>query len=171
MAGVTGQRLRLTTTRKPKYRRGGLVIGTANAPTFLEGGDVTPEIMLAVARDPNITIAVEQEDGEIAVLPDEDRASLIADLENHQLEQLASVPDGMLISEPDTAEPQGGGLPLAAEASQAGGPEATAADSTASAGGAVPTEPTAQPSPAAPEPTAPPPPAPKRRGKAQGKAA
>lgn len=143
MAGVTGQRLRLTTTRKPKYRRGGLVIGTAAAPTFLEGDDVTPEMMLAVARDPNITIAVEQEDGEIAVLPDEDRASLIAGLENHQLEQLAAIQAAAAHETKIEPAPE---------------PEPT-------------TEPTAQPSPAAPEPEAPPPPAPKRRGEAKGKAA
>ena len=152
MAGVTGQRLRLTTTRKPKYRRGGLVIGTASAPTFVQPGEIEPEQGLAILRDPNITVAIEQEDGEIAVLPDEDRASLIADLENHQLEQLGAE---QLPGLPDLAEflASDGGV----ETDPAPEPEPT-------------TEPTAQPSPAAPEPEAPPP-APKQRSKAKGNAA
>lgn len=168
MAGVTGQRLRLTTSRKPKYRRGGLVIGTANAPTFVEQGEVKPEQGLAIIRDPNITIAIEDEDGEVRTLTAEERS----EIEEGLLIALdLGEPKPTPAAQTDTAEPQGAVLPLAAEASQAGGPEATAADSTASAGGAVPTEPKAQPSPAAPEPTAPPPPAPKQRSKAQGKAA
>jgi hypothetical protein len=192
MAGVSLPRLRLTTSRKPSYRRGGVKIGTANAPTIVELEELEFEPAVAILGDPHITIAVAGENDEPEVLLGQnDRAALIAE-KAAQWEALgteeglnpAPVPlqaptPQTDTAEPDlpdmaeflanTAEPQGNGSDPAAEASQAGGPEATAADSTASAGDAVPTEPTAQPAPAAPEPKAQQP-APKQRGKAKAKA-
>lgn len=203
MAGVTDSRLRLTTSRKPSYRRAGVKIGSTSAPAYLGRGDATVGQLLEIVRDPNIVLAFEYEGGEVAVLSDEERAELeqgllqvieldgpdrtlgdnpdvygaplMTDEERAELEatvkarfeasaQASSTP----VSEPDTAEPQGEGLTPGAEASQAGGPDATADGSDASAGDAATTEPTAQPVPPAPEPAAEPKPASKGRGKAKG---
>ena len=148
MAGLTGQRLRLTTSRKPSYRRAGVKIGTHTAPTFVDPGEIEPEQLLAILRDRAIAIAVEEEDGHFAPLTDQERGLVTAAAE----------------PQPNTAEPQGEGTAPDgsdpdAQASQAGGPDATADGSVASAGDAAPTEPTAQTSPAAPEPAAAPKPA------------
>lgn len=168
MAGVIGQRLRLTTSRKPSYRRAGVVIGNLNAPTYIERDDVTLDQVLAIVRDPNIAIAFEEEDGEVQVVTEEERAAIAAGLETEievrRVEEAGSRP----APQPDTAEPQGEGLTPGAEASQAGGPDATADGSDASVGDAATTEPTAQPVPPAPEPAAEPKPASKGRGKAKG---
>ena len=51
-------RLRLSSSRQP-YRRGGWKIGPKHAPTMLEPGDVNPGSLLAVLRDPVITVARE----------------------------------------------------------------------------------------------------------------
>lgn len=144
-------RLRLTTSRRPSYRRAGVKIGSLNAPTFVEKGDVTPEQGLAILRDPNVVVAVEDEEGGVHLLTSEE----LAEIEEGLLAALAlEPPPTRPTGETDTDEPQGGGAAPAAEASQVGGHEATAADSTASAGGAVTPEPTAQADPAAPEPAA-----------------
>ena len=191
MAGVIGKRLRLTTSRKPSYRRGGVAIGSLNAPTYIERDDVTLEQALAIVRDPNIAIAVEDEDGGITVVTEEDRETIAEGLET-EIEARASAKieangstDPAQRSEPNTAEPQGGEVAASAEASQAGGHTPTADGSDASAGdaatnGLLPgggdlstdrTEPTAQTSPAAPEPAAKPKPASRGGGKAKGTAA
>jgi hypothetical protein len=171
---VSGQRLRLTTSRPAGYRRGGQVIGNAAAPTFVGRDDITAGQLLAVMLDPNIALAFEAEDGRFETLTAEER-----ELKIDGLKQVIALdgPDrtfgpGAPVDpagdQTNTAEPQGEGLPPAAEASQAGGPDATAAGSTASAGDAATTEPTAQPVPPAPEPAATPKPASKGRGKAKG---
>lgn len=170
---MTGQRLRLTTSRPAGYRRGGQVIGNAGAPTFVQRGDMTLEQVLAVLRDPNVAMAVETEDGVFMVMTADERAAI----KDGILSELGQL-------QPDTDGPQGDGLTPDAKAPQATGSQdaATAADSTASAGGAVThgllagggelsaerTEPTAQPIPPAPEPAAKPTPASKGRGKAKG---
>lgn len=159
MAGVIGKRLRLTTSRKPSYRRGGVVIGNLNAPTYIERDDVTLDQALAIVRDPNIAIAFEDEDGEVTVLTGEDREAIAEGLETEieirRAEETGSSPD----LQPHTAEPQGEGLTPGTEASQAGGPEATADGSAASAGGAATPKPTAPELAPAPEPAAAPKPA------------
>jgi hypothetical protein len=179
VVGVSLPRLRLTTSRKPSYRRGGIKIGTANAPTIVELDELAFEPAVAILGDPHITIAVAGENDEPEVLLGRsDRAALIAEkaaqweaLGTQAGLDLAPVPLPASAPQPDAAEPQGEGLTPAAEASEAGGPDATADDSAPSeelsAAGTVTSEPTAQPSPAAPEPAALTP-APKRRAKAKG---
>ncbi len=165
---MSGQRLRLTTSRPAGYRRGGQVIGNAAAPTFVERNDVTPEQALAIFRDPNIAIAIEAEGGKFQTFSAEERAEVEAGLFIALNSDLQPYQEPAPVIQPDTAEPQGEGLLPGAEASQAGGPDATAADSTASAGGAAITEPTAQPIPPAPEPAAKPAPASRGGGKKRG---
>ncbi|WP_086733809.1 hypothetical protein [Erythrobacter colymbi] len=179
---MSGQRLRLTTSRPAGYRRGGQVIGGAAAPTLLAVGDVTPDQLLALLTDPNIAIDVENKEGEFKRAADEERLGM-AQLLREELakEQLAALgepvpgatPPPAQGSEPDTAEPQGEGTTPDgsdpdAEASQAGGHTPTANGSDASAGDAATAEPTAQTSPAAPEPAATPKPASRGGGKAKG---
>lgn len=172
---MSGQRLRLTTSRPAGYRRGGQVIGNAAAPTFVERDDVTLEQALAIVRDPNIAIAFELAEGAFATLSAEERGQLAADIEvNINAERAEQSPPSAPGSEPDTAEPQGegtvpeGSVP-AAVASQAGGPDVTAVGSDASAGDAATPEPTAPEPPAAPEPAAEPtPPTSGARKKAKG---
>ena len=179
MAGVIGKRLRLTTSRKPSYRRGGVVIGNLNAPTYIEGDDVTLDHALAIVRDPNIAIALEDEEGAVSVLTEEEREAIAegieTEIEVRRVEAGQPEPDLGAShgpwGEPNTPEPQGGEVAASAEASHGGGLDATAADSTASAGGAVTPEPTAQPVPPAPEPAAAPKPASRGGGKAKGTAA
>lgn len=164
---MSGQRLRLTTSRPAGYRRGGQVIGGAAAPAFIGPGDVTPEQILAILRDPNIAVAIEIEEDVFRALTAEERADIEEQAEGALFDANGSA-DPAQGSEPNTAEPQGEGLTPGAEASQAGGPDATADGSDASAGDAATSEPTAQANPAAPEPAAAPPPASKGRGKAKG---
>ncbi|MCL9999244.1 MAG: hypothetical protein NBV68_07670 [Erythrobacter sp.] len=174
---MSGQRLRLTTSRPAGYRRGGQVIGGAAAPTLVAVGDVTPEQLLALLTDPNIAIDVENKEGEFKRAADEERLGM-AQLLREELakEQLAALgepvpsptPPAAQGSEPNTAEPQGEGLTPGAEASQAGGPDATADGSDASAGDAANPEPTAPELAPAPEPAAEPKPASKGRGRAKG---
>lgn len=154
---MSGRRLRLTTSRPAGYRRGGQVIGNAGAPTLVERGDMTVEQVLAVLRDPNVAMAVETEDGVFMTMTADERAAIAYGIELDLAER-----------EPNTVEPQVGGSDPDDQASEAGGPEATAADSAASAGGAVTSEPTVQPIPTAPEPAAKPTPTPRARGKAKG---
>jgi hypothetical protein len=154
---VSGQRLRLTTSRPAGYRRGGQVIGNAGSPTFLGRDDMSLEQVLAVLRDPNIAVAVETEEDVFTPLSSDERAAIVDGIE-HDLAQI----------QPNTAEPQGEGLTPGAEASQAGGPDATADGSAASAGDAATTEPTAPELAPAPEPAATPKPSSKGRGKAKG---
>jgi len=170
---VIGKRLRLTTSRKPSYRRGGVAIGSLNAPTYIERDDVSLDQALAIVRDPNIAIAFEDEDGTVQVLTDEEREAIAEGLETEievrRVEETVSSP----APQPDAAEPQGEGTAPdgsapAAEASQEGGAVAAPTGSDASAGDAATSEPTAQPVPPAPEPAAAPKPASKGRGKAKG---
>ena len=195
---MSGQRLRLTTSRPAGYRRGGHVIGNAAAPTFLGRDDITAGQLLAVLLDPNFALAFETEDGRFERVSDEDRerrieglrevieldgpdrtfgpgVSPLTDEERAEIEARArAAVEGHASaspaqgSEPNTAEPQGEGLTPGAEATQAGGHTPTADGSDASAGDAATTEPTAQPVPPAPEPAAEPKPASKGRGKAKG---
>ncbi len=147
---MSGQRLRLTTSRPAGYRRGGQVIGGAAAPAFIGPGDVTPEQMLAILRDPNIAIAIEIEEDVFRALTDEERAEIEERAEDAI--ELAPASGG----EPHTAEPQGDGSASEggnadAEASKAGGPDATADASAGSAADAGTTEPS-QPAAADPAP-------------------
>lgn len=151
---MSGQRLRLTTSRPAGYRRGGQVIGGAAAPAFIGPGDVTPEQMLAILRDPNIAVAIEIEEGVFRTLTDEERAEIeecaegVIELPKEPEQDLPPPPPA---GEPDTGEPQGGEVAALAEASKDSGPEATANASAGSAAGAGTTEPTAQPDPPAPD--------------------
>lgn len=175
---MSGPRLRLTTSRPAGYRRGGQVIGGAAAPAFIGPGDVTPEQMLAILRDPNIAVAIETEEDVFRALTAEERVAIEAGAETAldiQLEDLAKLAAEALglgageisvgrrepVSEPNTSGPQGGGSDPAAEASKASGPEATAnasAGSAADAGTPEPEKPAAAdpvPSEPAPAPAAP----------------
>lgn len=76
MAGVIAKLLRLTTSRKPSYRRAGVKIGTVSAPTYLEQGDVSLEQALEIVRDPNIALAFEDEEGGVQPLTAEERAEI-----------------------------------------------------------------------------------------------
>lgn len=195
---MSGQRLRLTTSRPAGYRRGGQVIGGAAAPTFVERDGITASQLLAVALDPNITLAFEIEDSRFERVSDEDRERLIESLrevieldgpdrtfgDNPDVynrvpmtdEERAAIEAAVKARfeaptpppQPDTAEPQGEGLTPGAEASQASGAVATPTGSDASAGDAATPEPTAQANPAAPEPAAAPKPASRGGGKAKG---
>lgn len=148
MAGVTGKRLRLTTSRTPSYWRGGVAIGSLASPAYLDRDSVPVGQLLEIVGDPNIVLAFEDEDGEVHVLSDEERAeiaeALQAAIEEAALAASSSEPPPP--SQPDTAEPQGEGtfpartIP-AAEASQVSGPEVTADASTGSAADAGTTEP------------------------------
>lgn len=195
---MSGQRLRLTTSRPAGYRRGGQVIGNAAAPTLVERDGIAAGQLLAVCLDPNIAMAFESSDDRFETVDAEAREFLIGQLKevialDGPERTFGPAPDPMTDeeraeieararaaveanasagaaqgSEPNTVEPQGGGSDPDAKASEADGPEATAADSAASAGGAVTPEPTAQPIPPAPEPAAEPKPVSKGRGKAKG---
>ncbi|QDH35845.1 hypothetical protein [Porphyrobacter sp. YT40] len=175
---MSGQRLRLTTSRKPSYRRGGVAIGSPSAPTLVAPGDTTPQQLLAILTDPNVSVDIETKEGGFHRLTGEERAAMSRLLAEEELKAMGLLTGGEDLTalgaadlvappEPNTAEPQGDGHPLDAEASQAGGSTATA-DSAASAGGAVTSEPTVQPVPPAPEPAAKPTPSPRARGKAKG---
>lgn len=198
---MSGQRLRLTTSRPAGYRRGGQVIGNAGSPTLVERDGITAGQLLAVCLDPNIAMAFESSDDRFETVDAEAREFLIgqlkevialdgpdrtfgpaldpmADQERAEIEARArAAVDGSASaapetgSEPDTAEPQGGEVAASAKASDGNGADAAPTDSTASAGGAVTPEPTAQDNPAAPEPAAKPKPASKGGGKAKGTAA
>lgn len=157
MAGVIAKRLRLTTSRKPSYRRAGVKIGTVSAPTYVLGHEITVGQLLAVLLDPNIALAVETEDGRFETVSAEERETKIKGLK--QVIEMDG-PDRTVWPDPDadetgrqpnTAEPQGGGSDPDAEASKASGPEATANASAGSAADAGTTEPTAQSDPPAPE--------------------
>lgn len=100
---MSGQRLRLTTSRPAGYRRGGQVIGGAAAPAFIGPGDVTPEQMLAILRDPNIAVAIETEDDVFRALTDEERA----EIEERAEDAIEQAPAAG--GESDTSGPQGGG--------------------------------------------------------------
>lgn len=176
---MSGQRLRLTTSRPAGYRRGGQVIGNAGSPTLVAPGDTTPQQLLALLADPNISIDIETKEGGFYRLSGDERAAMSRLLAEEELKEMGLLTGGEDLSalgaadlvappEPNTVEPQGGGSDPDAKASEAGGPEATAADSTASAGGAVTPEPTAQPIPPAPEPAAKPKRTPRAGGKAKG---
>lgn len=166
MAGVTGRRLRLTTSRTPSYWRGGVAIGSTSAPTYLERDSVSSGQLLEIVCDPNIALAFEEEDGTIAVFSEEDRAEFEAGL----LQVIeADGPDRTLgaeqpdasgppapVGHTDTAEPQGDGSApeggnADAEASQVTGPDASADASAGSAADAGNTEPS-QPVAAEPAP-------------------
>ncbi|MFO6448922.1 hypothetical protein ACLBKU_17455 [Erythrobacter sp. NE805] len=178
MAGMTAERLRLTTSRSPSYRRAGVKIGSYSAPTFIGRGDVTVGQLLAIVQDPNIALAFEYEDGTTAAFTAEARAEFEAGLlqvieldgpdRTLGAEGAGSVGEPTPLGEPITAEPQGEGLPPAAEASQASGADAAPKDSAGSAAGAVTSEPTAQASPTAPEPAAKPAPVSRGGGKKRG---
>ncbi len=156
---MSGQRLRLTTSRPAGYRRGGQVIGGAAAPAFIGPGDVTPEQMLAILRDPNIAVALETDEGVFRALTAEERSEIEERAEDamglfNEPEQDLPPPPA---AEPNTAEPQIAGTEPAneasgADASQLAGPADASAGSAADAGT---NEPTAQPDPPAPEPAPP----------------
>ena len=58
-------RLRIITSRPPGYRRGGLVIGGPAAPTIVTRDEVSKEGLLAIVRDPNLSLAFSiSEDGD-----------------------------------------------------------------------------------------------------------
>lgn len=162
MAGVIAKRLRLTTSRKPSYRRAGVKIGTISAPTYLEQGDVTLEQALAIVCDPNIALAFEDEEGGVQPLTNEERAVVIAGIEAElSLDPISGIVSNLTpVSEPNTAEPQGDGSApeggnADAEASKVAGADASANASDGSAADAGTTEPTAQSDPPAPEPAPP----------------
>ena len=52
-----GYRLRFSSSRQP-YRRGGLKIGPKHTPTVIEREGVEPAGLLAILRDPVITVAL-----------------------------------------------------------------------------------------------------------------
>lgn len=175
---MSEQRLRLTTSRPAGYRRGGQVIGNAGSPTLVAPGDTTPQQLLALLTDPNVSIDIETKEGGFYRLSGDERAAMSQILAEEELKAMGLLTGGedllalgaadlVAPAEPNTVEPQGGGSDPDAKASEAGGPEATATDSAASAGGAVTPEPTAQPIPPAPEPAAETKPVAKRRGKAK----
>jgi hypothetical protein len=150
VAGVIAKRLRLTTSRKPSYRRGGFKIGTTSAPTYLEQHEASVGQLLAIARDPNITLAFEDEDGAVAVFTSEDRA----EFEEGLLKVIeADGPDRTLVLAPPADVEQLVALEALAK-SEAGNAVLQPAPAL--------TEPTAQPDPPAPDPA---PPAPKGRAK------
>ena len=178
---MSGQRLRLTTSRPAGYRRGGQVIGGAAAPAFIGPGDVTAEQMLAILRDPNIAVAIETEEDVFRAVTADERAKIEAsaltalDIQLEDAAALAAAALGLRsdeisvgrrepASEPDTAEPQGDGTVPDAEASQAGGPDATVDASAGSAADAGTNAP-AQPEAAVPAPEKPAPAKPIRSGK------
>ncbi len=160
MAGVIAKRLRLTTSRKPSYRRAGVKIGTVSAPTYLEQGDVTLEQALALVRDPNIALAFEDEEGGVQPLTSEERAEIEDGLMTALAQQPLTDPTGGDSGgEPDTSEPQGeGNAPEGgdadAEASKVSGMGAAPEASDGSAADAGTTEPS-QPAAADPAPTEP----------------
>jgi hypothetical protein len=201
---VSGQRLRLTTSRPAGYRRGGQVIGGAAAPTFVEKGEMSLDQVLAVLRDPNVAIAIEIEEGVFNTLTSDERAALEGGVEVEiearrvgQLEQFRELqaatahetkievmPASASTSEPDlpdmaefltnTAEPQGAGSDPDAEASKAGGPDATANASPKDADGSAADDGTiapVKPEAAAPAPEKPAPAKPIRSGKRKTAAA
>ncbi len=146
--------------RPAGYRRGGQVIGGAAAPAFICPGDVTPEQMLAILRDPNIAVAIETEEDVFRALTAEERA----EIEEHAEGAIELQPSWS--GEPDTSEPQGeGNAPEGgdadAEASKVSGMGAApnASDgSAADAGTSEPEKPAAAdpaPSEPAPAPAAP----------------
>lgn len=77
---MSGDRLRLTTSRPAGYRRGGQVIGNAGSPTFLGRDDITTGQLLALLLDPNIVAAFERSDGSFETLTAEDREFRIGQL-------------------------------------------------------------------------------------------
>jgi len=157
---VSGQRLRLTTSRPAGYRRGGQVIGGAAAPAFIGPGDVTPEQMLAILRDPNIAVAIEIEEDVFRVLTDEERAEIEERAEGAI--ELSPAP----VSEPDTAEPQTAGTVPASEASEATGSQlAATADASDGSAADAGTNAPVQPEAAVPAPEKPAPAKPIRSGK------
>lgn len=147
---MSGQRIRLTTSRPAGYRRGGQVIGGAAAPAFIGPGDVTPEQLLAILSDPNIAVAIEIEEDVFRALTAEERADIEERAEGALFD--ASAPgDPAQGNEPDTAEPQADGSNPDGEASKVSGPDATADASDGSAAVAGTSE-TGQPDAADPVP-------------------
>jgi hypothetical protein len=158
---MTGPRLRLTTSRKPSYRRGGVEIGSPASPTYLDRDSVPVGQLLQIVDDPNIVLAFEDPDGAIVVVDDEQRAA-IAEALKQTIEldgperTIFPAPDADQADlQPDTVEPQGGGSDPDAEASKVAGADASATASAGSAADAGTTEPTAQSDPPAPEPAPP----------------
>jgi hypothetical protein len=166
VAGVIRGRLRLTTSRTPAYWRGGVKIGTLNAPTYVLGHEITAGQLLAVFLDPNIDLAFETEEGRFEPVSAEERETKIEGL--RQTIELDG-PDRTIFPAPDadqadlqpnTVEPQGDGSApegghADAEASQVSGMGAAPDTSDGSAADAGTTEPTAQSDPPAPEPAPP----------------
>ena len=161
MAGVTPERLRLTTSRKPSYRRAGVKIGTISAPTYLEKHEASVGQLLEIVRDPNIAVAFEYEDGSVAVFSPEDRTEfeggLLKVIEADGPDRtLGIAPSSDPVGQENTAEPQGDGSASEggdadAEASKVAGEGASANASDGSAADAGTTEPS-QPAAADPAP-------------------
>lgn len=172
---MIGQRLRLTTSRPAGYRRGGQVIGNAGAPTLVAPGDTTPQQLLALLTDPNVSIDIETKEGGFYRLSRDERTVISQLLAEEELKAMGLLTGGEDLTalraadllpplEPDTAEPQGEGTVPDAEASQAGGTDVTvdaSAGSAADAGTNAPVQPEA----AVPAPEKPAPAKPNRSGK------
>lgn len=100
-------RLRLITSRPTGYRRAGIAIGTRAAPLILSSEGLELEQVLAILQDPNIEVAVqdEEDDQRFKVMPTEIRADAIAAIET----QLAQVdtddpPPDQISSDPGKSE-------------------------------------------------------------------
>ena len=172
---MSGQRLRLTTSRPAGYRRGGQVIGGAAAPTLVAPGDTTPQQLLALLTDPNVSIDIETKEGGFYRLSGDERTVMSQLLAEEEFKAMGLLTGGEDLTalraadllpplEPDTAGPQGDGTVPDAEASQAGGPDVTADASAGSAADAGTNAPV-QPEAAVPAPEKPAPAKPIRSGK------
>lgn len=124
MAGVIAKRLRLTTSRKPSYRRGGVKIGTVSAPTYLEQGDVSLEQALEIVRDPNIALAFEDEEGGVQPLTADERSEIEAGIVV-ALAQAADADDAAGGDDAGTTEPTAQPNPPASEPAAAPKPAST----------------------------------------------
>lgn len=133
------------------------MIGNASAPTFVEKGDLELDQVLAIVRDPNVAVAIEDENGAFHTLAGDEReaieAGVVAELQAQQAEreallEKASIDPAKPTTETDTVGPQGDGMAPGTEAPQAGGPDATADASLGSAAeaGTTPAAPAAKPS-------------------------
>lgn len=100
--------LRLSTSRPAGYRRGGLVIGQATAPTIVEEGELDVDRSFALLRDPNVSIEVERDDGLFERLPDDERAEAVKRIEEMRRAEAGSEmggPDSSLMAPVPAPEP------------------------------------------------------------------
>lgn len=141
---MSGQRLRLTTSRPAGYRRGGQVIGGAAAPTFVKKGDLDLDQALAIFRDQNVAVAIEDDNGAFKTLSSDERDAVVEELAEAieadraaQQTDLGTTPDPAALDAVDeTADdtpPTGGPKATADASTQAADASAAGAGTTAAA--------------------------------------